>query len=159
MPRRVKVDVPSGWVPDFVDHDPVTMPEHQPSVAQKSPPVSRLVQAFASREGEGEPGHRLMSQNRRKHLRSWAMLRDQQSTSVQIKRSEKQLMDLEEERTGPIVFREGEVANRAETIVSGFQRWRFCRPDRSKKSGMQQSGLPRASGKQPCAAHRRQAFF
>ena len=45
--------------PDFVDHDPVTMPEHQPSVAQKSP-VSRPVQAFASCEGEGEPGRRLM---------------------------------------------------------------------------------------------------
>ena len=85
-----------------------------------------------------------------------------------IKRSEKLLMDLEEERKAEAELLQDakerlaqlEVANRAEATVSAPPAppptWAQGRPDcfLSKKSGMRQSGLPRASGKPPCAAHR-----
>ena len=166
MPRRVwsKVDVPSGWVQIVRGPRPkseqwprrVTMPEHQPSVAQKSP-VSRPPQAFArsakekvnpdvarcaaltqlqklekalevmgDAEGPAVDALKLELDKARRAAKVAPLSVQIPATQEFIKRSEKRLMDLEEERKAEAELLQDakerlaqlEVANRAEANVS-----------------------------------------
>ena len=181
MPRRVwsKVDVPSGWVQIVRGPRPkseqwprrVTMPEHQPSVAQKSP-VSRPAQVFArsakekvnpdvarcaaftqvqklekaleimgDAEGPAVEALKLELDKARKVAKVPRLSVQITATQEFIKRSEKRLMDLEEERKAEAELLQDAKERLAQLEVASAEATCQCPSSASTHMGSRDGGL------------------